>query len=202
MNLWTLEYSGARKSACFASLVFALSYLPSLGDQHKVPHSLLCFLAGLSLLDNFLDQQEVPQWLVSARQAHLGCRCPLKISWPSPNLKSRPRLLTLRDIERLQSCTAPVLACSVVAHSCICIQEILYASSLSCDSRACERSALWLCLTANLFHSYSVILFPMVVTFYIAWWFLDFFDGFFSPLYEATIGFHVFGKIWKPALRH
>ena len=34
----------------------------------------------------------------------------------------------------------------------------------------------------------------MVVTFYIAWWFLNFFDGFFSPLYEATIGFHVFGK--------
>lgn len=34
----------------------------------------------------------------------------------------------------------------------------------------------------------------MVVTFYIAWWFLDFFDGFFSPLYDATLGFHAFGE--------
>lgn len=37
------------------------------------------------------------------------------------------------------------------------------------------------------------MLFPMVVTVYITWWFLTFFDNFFSPVYEALFGFHVFG---------
>ncbi|GBG65316.1 hypothetical protein CBR_g50355 [Chara braunii] len=43
------------------------------------------------------------------------------------------------------------------------------------------------------FMSGVVILFPIAVTCYIAWWFLTFFDGFFSPLYQAMFGFHVFG---------
>ncbi|KAK9842729.1 hypothetical protein WJX74_001526 [Apatococcus lobatus] len=37
------------------------------------------------------------------------------------------------------------------------------------------------------------VLFPMVVTVYITWWFLTFFDNFFSPVYESVFGFHVFG---------
>ncbi|BDA46066.1 Protein LIKE COV 2 [Coccomyxa sp. Obi] len=37
------------------------------------------------------------------------------------------------------------------------------------------------------------VLFPMVITVYITWWFLTFFDNFFSPVYEALFGFHVFG---------
>eukprot|EP00884_Botryococcus_braunii_P019998 jgi/Botrbrau1/6682/Bobra.0202s0023.3 len=39
----------------------------------------------------------------------------------------------------------------------------------------------------------SAVLFPMAVTVYITWWFLTFFDNFFSPVYEALFGFHVFG---------
>mmetsp|Transcript_4022 Transcript_4022/g.14309 ORF Transcript_4022/g.14309 Transcript_4022/m.14309 type:complete len:268 (+) Transcript_4022:187-990(+) len=37
------------------------------------------------------------------------------------------------------------------------------------------------------------ILFPIAVTVYISWWFLTFFDAFFSPLYQWLFGFHVFG---------
>ena len=37
------------------------------------------------------------------------------------------------------------------------------------------------------------MLLPIVLTVYVMWWFLEFFDGFFSPLYDALFGFHVFG---------
>lgn len=37
------------------------------------------------------------------------------------------------------------------------------------------------------------MLFPIVVTGYVTWWFLEFFDNFFSPLYAYLFGFHVFG---------
>lgn len=39
----------------------------------------------------------------------------------------------------------------------------------------------------------SAILLPMVITVYITWWFIEFFDNFFSPLYAYLFGFHVFG---------
>lgn len=39
----------------------------------------------------------------------------------------------------------------------------------------------------------SAVLLPIVLTVYIMWWFLEFFDGFFSPLYDFLFGFHVFG---------
>jgi len=38
-----------------------------------------------------------------------------------------------------------------------------------------------------------VVLFPLVVTIYVTWWFLEFFDSIFSPIYEALLGFNVFG---------
>ncbi|ONM36143.1 Protein LIKE COV 2 [Zea mays] len=38
----------------------------------------------------------------------------------------------------------------------------------------------------------SVVLFPVAVTFFITWWFIQFVDGFFSPLY-AKIGIDIFG---------
>ncbi|XP_066364898.1 protein LIKE COV 2-like isoform X1 [Miscanthus floridulus] len=38
----------------------------------------------------------------------------------------------------------------------------------------------------------SVVLFPIAVTFFITWWFIQFVDGFFSPLY-AKLGFDIFG---------
>ncbi|KFM27995.1 hypothetical protein F751_0681 [Auxenochlorella protothecoides] len=43
------------------------------------------------------------------------------------------------------------------------------------------------------FMSGCAILFPVVVTAYLTWWFLEFFDNFFSPLYTYLFGFHVFG---------
>ncbi|KAF2953506.1 hypothetical protein DAI22_01g412800 [Oryza sativa Japonica Group] len=38
----------------------------------------------------------------------------------------------------------------------------------------------------------SVVLFPVAVTFFITWWFIQFVDGFFSPLY-AKLGIDIFG---------
>lgn len=37
-----------------------------------------------------------------------------------------------------------------------------------------------------------VVLFPVAVTFFITWWFFQFFDGFFSPIY-ARLGVHIIG---------
>ncbi|RAL44037.1 hypothetical protein DM860_014174 [Cuscuta australis] len=37
-----------------------------------------------------------------------------------------------------------------------------------------------------------VVLFPVAVTFFITWWFIQFVDGFFSPLYEQ-LGIDIFG---------
>ncbi|CDP11424.1 unnamed protein product [Coffea canephora] len=37
-----------------------------------------------------------------------------------------------------------------------------------------------------------VVLFPVAVTFYITWWFIQFVDGFFSPIYER-LGIDIFG---------
>jgi uncharacterized membrane protein len=37
-----------------------------------------------------------------------------------------------------------------------------------------------------------MVLFPVAVTFFITWWFVQFFDGFFSPIYER-LGVDIFG---------
>ncbi|GLT75188.1 hypothetical protein SLA2020_469300 [Shorea laevis] len=37
-----------------------------------------------------------------------------------------------------------------------------------------------------------VVLFPVAVTFFVTWWFIQFVDGFFSPLYER-LGIDIFG---------
>jgi uncharacterized membrane protein len=37
-----------------------------------------------------------------------------------------------------------------------------------------------------------VVLFPVAVTFLITWWFIQFVDGFFSPIYE-NLGVDIFG---------
>ncbi|XP_052201916.1 protein LIKE COV 2-like [Diospyros lotus] len=37
-----------------------------------------------------------------------------------------------------------------------------------------------------------MVLFPVAVTFFITWWFIQFVDGFFSPIYER-LGFDIFG---------
>jgi uncharacterized membrane protein len=43
------------------------------------------------------------------------------------------------------------------------------------------------------FMSGFAMLFPVVVTVYATWWFLEFFDAFFSPLFTWLFGYHVFG---------
>ena len=45
----------------------------------------------------------------------------------------------------------------------------------------------------------SVVLFPVAVTFFITWWFIQFVDGFFSPLYER-LGIDIFGKLFSSAI--
>ena len=42
---------------------------------------------------------------------------------------------------------------------------------------------------------FSVVLFPVAVTFFITWWFIQFVDSFFSPIY-ARLGVEIFGKTW------
>ncbi|XXG73530.1 hypothetical protein AAC387_Pa07g2435 [Persea americana] len=37
-----------------------------------------------------------------------------------------------------------------------------------------------------------VVLFPVAITFFITWWFIQFVDGFFSPIY-AKLGVNIFG---------
>lgn len=44
------------------------------------------------------------------------------------------------------------------------------------------------------FYVCSVVLFPVAVTFFITWWFIQFVDGFFSPLY-AKLGVDIFGNL-------
>lgn len=39
----------------------------------------------------------------------------------------------------------------------------------------------------------SVVLFPVAVTFFVTWWFIQFVDGFFSPIYDQ-LGIDIFGK--------
>jgi uncharacterized membrane protein len=37
------------------------------------------------------------------------------------------------------------------------------------------------------------VLFPVIVSIFAVYWFVEIFDGFFSPLYHYLLGFHVFG---------
>ncbi len=50
-----------------------------------------------------------------------------------------------------------------------------------------------LCAWARRCSARSAILFPVAVTVYITWWFLEFFDNLFSPIYYKLFHFHVFG---------
>lgn len=48
-------------------------------------------------------------------------------------------------------------------------------------------------LRHGIIYTCSVVLFPVAVTFLITWWFIQFVDGFFSPLYDQ-LGIDIFGK--------
>ncbi|KAG6399678.1 hypothetical protein SASPL_141159 [Salvia splendens] len=47
---------------------------------------------------------------------------------------------------------------------------------------------------AVLFFKAGIVLFPAAVTFFVTWWFVQFVDGFFSPLYEQ-LGIEIFDKV-------
>ncbi|BBH05496.1 like COV 2, partial [Prunus dulcis] len=48
------------------------------------------------------------------------------------------------------------------------------------------------CFVLQSWVSKNVVLFPVAVTFFVTWWFIQFVDGFFSPLY-AQLGIDIFG---------
>ena len=39
-----------------------------------------------------------------------------------------------------------------------------------------------------------LVLFPVAITLYITWWFIQFVDGFFRPIY-VRLGINIFGKV-------
>lgn len=55
--------------------------------------------------------------------------------------------------------------------------------------------------SSSLIQHCSVVLFPVAVTFFITWWFIQFVDGFFSPLYEK-LGVDIFGKAFNTVIMH
>ena len=59
-----------------------------------------------------------------------------------------------------------------------------------CLDLSCDEIAILLC---------SVILLPLVITFYVTWGFVHFVDGFFSPVYDH-LGINIFGKQNQPFL--
>lgn len=70
------------------------------------------------------------------------------------------------------------------------------ASVVDASTPAAPTRALHRVLTSwvsRRFMSGFAILFPIAVTGYVTYWFLAFFDKFFSPLYENLFGFKVFG---------
>eukprot|EP00891_Asterochloris_glomerata_P001322 jgi/Astpho2/1322/e_gw1.00024.31.1_t len=79
------------------------------------------------------------------------------------------------------ACRLPALTC-FEWHEHVSGQSYLQAISSMAHSWASRR-----------FLSGCAVLFPMVVTVYITWWFLQFFDNFFSPIYKSMFGIHIFG---------
>ncbi|XP_050205956.1 protein LIKE COV 2-like isoform X1 [Mercurialis annua] len=68
-------------------------------------------------------------------------------------------------------------------------------SSSSSSSNSSTREACCFFLqswVSKKFMTGCVVLFPIAVTFFITWWLIQFFDGFFSPIYER-LGIDVFG---------
>ncbi|XP_021713960.1 protein LIKE COV 2-like [Chenopodium quinoa] len=65
----------------------------------------------------------------------------------------------------------------------------LTSSNSSSREACCYVLQSWI---SKKFMTGCVVLFPVAVTFFITWWFIQFVDGFFSPLYES-LGIDIFG---------
>ncbi|XP_044462801.1 protein LIKE COV 2-like [Mangifera indica] len=63
------------------------------------------------------------------------------------------------------------------------------SSSSSTRQACCFVLQSWI---SKKFMTGCVVLFPVAVTFFVTWWFIQFVDGFFSPLYER-LGIEIFG---------
>lgn len=88
--------------------------------------------------------------------------------------------ITSREREILLDCEDPGKSVAVSPQSAYRSgQEAFYAVIQSWASKK--------------FMSGCVILFPIAVTFYVTWWFIMFFDGFFSPIYQQMFGIDVIG---------
>ena len=76
-------------------------------------------------------------------------------------------------------------------------QENLWLDGMPFSRNELNLWNLWItfyiCMISFFFHVCSVVLFPVAVTFFITWWFIQFVDGFFSPLY-AKLGIDIFGN--------
>ncbi|XP_047973334.1 protein LIKE COV 2-like isoform X1 [Salvia hispanica] len=74
-------------------------------------------------------------------------------------------------------------------------EDPLKSSSTSPDSSTRSVSACCFVLqswVSKKFMTGCIVLFPAAVTFFVTWWFVQFVDGFFSPLYEQ-LGIEIFG---------
>lgn len=76
----------------------------------------------------------------------------------------------------------------LVNHSLLLLTTILYIYFFLSRIKS-NYTVIWVFL----FMLCSVVLFPVAVTFLITWWFIQFVDGFFSPIYES-LGVDIFGK--------
>uniref|UniRef100_A0A7C9DLZ6 Protein LIKE COV 2 n=1 Tax=Opuntia streptacantha TaxID=393608 RepID=A0A7C9DLZ6_OPUST len=65
----------------------------------------------------------------------------------------------------------------------------LTSSNSSTREACCYVLQSWV---SKKFMTGCVVLFPVAVTFFVTWWFIQFVDGFFSPLYER-LGIDIFG---------
>ncbi|PSS17452.1 Protein LIKE COV like [Actinidia chinensis var. chinensis] len=69
------------------------------------------------------------------------------------------------------------------------------AKSLPNSPNSSTRKACYAVLqswVSKKFMTGCMVLFPVAVTFFVTWWFIQFFDGFFSPIYER-LGIDIFG---------
>ncbi|GFP86920.1 hypothetical protein PHJA_000835800 [Phtheirospermum japonicum] len=75
------------------------------------------------------------------------------------------------------------------------VEEDLVKSPPHSPNNSSTRKACYAVLqswASKKFMTGCVVLFPVAVTFFITWWFIQFVDGFFSPIYER-LGIEIFG---------
>ncbi|PSS19512.1 Protein LIKE COV like [Actinidia chinensis var. chinensis] len=80
----------------------------------------------------------------------------------------------------------------------MCISDSFVQNTLLCMSCGVDCVFYQACYAvlqswvSKKFMTGCMVLFPVAVTFFVTWWFIQFFDGFFSPIYER-LGIDIFG---------